>query len=118
MNSDDMRKRTKAFALRIIRLAGELPNDHVGDILGRQVLRSGTSIGSNYREALRGSSHRHFITLIETALRESDETSYWLELLTESGMIEPDRLADLLRESGELTAILAATARTAKHRKE
>ncbi|MCE9555341.1 MAG: four helix bundle protein [Planctomycetes bacterium] len=118
MNSNDMRERTKAFALRVIRLASELPNDRVSDILGRQVLKSGTSVGANYREALRGSSRRHFTTLSEIALREADESSYWLELLSESGVIKPNRLTDLLRESGELTAILAATVRTAKRRKE
>ncbi|MCE9554088.1 MAG: four helix bundle protein [Planctomycetes bacterium] len=118
MNSNEMRQRTKAFALRIIHLAGELPSDRVGDVLGRQIHKSGTSVGANYREALRGSSHRHFTTLLETALRESDETSYWLELLSESGTIKQDRLTDLQRESGELTAILAATVRTAKRRKE
>ncbi|MDY0169322.1 MAG: four helix bundle protein [Thermoguttaceae bacterium] len=109
MNSDQLRNRTKQFALRVIKLAAAMPHTRAGDVLGRQILRSGTSIGANYREALRASSRRHFTTTLEIAIREADETLYWLELLGESGIVKPSRLSDLSRECDELIAILTAT---------
>jgi four helix bundle protein len=116
MNRDEMRSRTKQFALRIIRLSCALPRTREGDVLGRQVLKSGTSVGANYRESLRASSRRHFVTILETALREADEADYWLELLTESGLVKASRLGPLARECRELVAILSATVRTTKRR--
>ena len=116
MDSKELRKRTKQFALRIIRLTASLPAGRVGDVLGRQILKSGTSVGANYREALRASSKRHFISTAEIALREADETLYWLELLAESGTVKPTRLRALADEADQLVAILAATVRTAKKR--
>jgi four helix bundle protein len=116
LNQDDLRKRTKDFAVRVIRLASRLPAGRIGDILGRQIVKSGTSIGANYRESLRASSKRHFITIIEIAAREADETLYWLELLSEAGIIKRVRLGDLIQECNEFLAILIATARTAKRR--
>ena len=76
MDRDELRSRTKKFALRIIRLVSSLPRDKTGDILGRQLLKSGSSIGANYREALRASSKKHFISTVTIALREADETLY------------------------------------------
>ena len=114
MNSAELRNRTKKFALRVITLVSALPRNRVGDVLGRQILRSGTSIGANYREALRASSRRHFVTTLEIAIRESEETAYWLDLLAESNTIKPSRLCDLAKECGEWIAILTATVRTAK----
>jgi four helix bundle protein len=116
MNRDEMRSRTKQFALRIVRLSAALPNHREADVLGRQVLKSGTSVGANYREALRASSRRHFTTILETALREADETDYWLELLLESSVVKPNRLRPLMAECKELVAILSATVRTTKRR--
>ena len=116
MDSAELRKRTKNFALRIIKLAESLPRGRASDILGGQVLKAGTSVGANYREALRASSKRHFISILEIALREADETSYWLELLAESGIIKPARLGPLADEANQLIAILVATIRTAKKR--
>jgi four helix bundle protein len=116
MNRDDMRKRTKDFALRIIRLANALPNNRAGDVLGRQVLKSGTSIGANHREALRASSKKHFISTTKIVLREADETLYWLELLSESGIVRPSRLVGLMDECNQLVAIFAATIKTARRR--
>jgi four helix bundle protein len=118
MNRDEMRNRTKQFALRIIRLSAAIPKSREGNVLGHQILRSGTSVGANYRESLRASSARHFVTIVETALREADETIYWLELLSESQLVKPARLGDLAQECRELIAILSATARTAKRRLE
>ncbi len=114
MNSQELRKRTKQFALRIIKLSAALPRSRVGDVIGRQILKSGTSIGANYREALRASSRRHFATTLEIAVREADETMYWLELIAESNVVKPARLSDLIAECQSLLAILTATVRTTK----
>jgi len=109
MNSQELRDRTKQFAVRIVKLAAALPRNRVGDVLGRQIVRSGTSIGANYREALRASSRKHFATTLEIAIREGEETLYWLEILVESGLIKAARLSDLTTECRELVAILTAT---------
>jgi four helix bundle protein len=116
MNRDEMRNRTKQFALRIIRLSSAIPRTREGNVLGHQILKSGTSVGANYREAQRASSPRHFVTILETSLREADETDYWLELLSESALMKPSRLGNLAQECRELIAILSATVRTAKRR--
>ncbi|MFI4860584.1 MAG: four helix bundle protein [Phycisphaerales bacterium JB063] len=116
MDRDEMLTRTKDFAIRIIRLVAALPKDRQGDVLGRQLLKSGTSIGANYREAIHASSKRHFATTLEIAQREAHETLYWLELIKATGMIPSSRLDEIVQESRELLAILTASARTAKDR--
>jgi four helix bundle protein len=116
MDSKELQERTKRFALRIIKLVAALPQSRFGDVLGRQILKSGTSIGANYREALHASSRKHFITTLEIVLREADETLYWLELIQESGTIKPARLGPLTKECRELLAIFMATVRTSKGR--
>ena len=88
-----------------------------GQVLGRQVLRSGTSVGAQYREARRAKSVADFVSKIEGALQEIEETGYWLELLTESGLITSVATAPLLAEANELTAMLVASAKTAKKKK-
>jgi four helix bundle protein len=116
MPSVDLRERTKSFAKRTIQVVASLPRSSVGDVIGKQLLKSGTSIGANYREAQRASSKRHFVTTLEISLREADETLYWLELLAESDVISSQRLGPLTKECNELVAILAASIRTAKQR--
>lgn len=116
MDREQLRNRIKQFALRIIKLTSRLPQSRTGDVLGRQILRSGTSIGANYCEAMRASSKRQFVYIVEIAAREAGETLYWLELLSESRTIKPSLLAALVQECNELTAILTATARSAKRR--
>lgn len=113
MNRQELRQRTKAFALRIIRLVNSLPNNQVCWTLGKQLLKSGTSIGANYREATRASSRRHFATTLAIATREADESAYWLELLADSETVKPELLGDLRQECDELVAILAASVKTA-----
>jgi len=113
----DLRKRTKAFALRIIRLYSSLPTGAVAQTIGRQLLKSGTSVGAHYREAFRSRSTAEFISKIEGGLQELEETTYWLELLSEAGIIPEKRLADLCREAEELTAILTSAVLTSKRRK-
>jgi four helix bundle protein len=113
----EMADRTKKFALRIIRLVGALPENQVAWILGKQVLRSGTSIGANYREATRASTRKHFGSIMSVASREADETFYWLELLAESETVKSELLADLIFECNQLVAILTASVKTIQEKK-
>ena len=113
----DLGKRTKDFALRIIRLYAALPRTTEAQVIGKQVLRSGTSVGAQYREARRAKSDADFISKIEGALQELDETVYWLELLSESGIVKPDRLKPLLDECEELIAMFVTMAKNVKNRK-
>jgi four helix bundle protein len=110
----DLSTRTRQFALRIIRLYGALPNSVEGQVLGKQVLRSGTSVGAQYREALRARSTAEYISKVESGLQELEETGYWLGLLAESQIVPPRRLTELQRETDELTAILVSCVKTAK----
>lgn len=114
----DLRRRTKLFAMRIIKVYVSLPSTTLAQVLGRQLLRSGTSVGAHYREAFRARSTAEFISKIEGGLQELEETKYWLELLTDASVVPARRLADLCREAEELTAILTSAVRTAKRRKK
>lgn len=113
MQRREMVDRTKKLALRVIRLVSKLPKDDVGRIIGNQLLRSGTSVGANYREAARSATKKHFTSIMIIALREADETLYWLELLAESNTLKPSLLSDLMDECNQLVAILAASVKTA-----
>lgn len=110
----DLRNRTKTFALRIIRLYSVLPKTTEAQNLGKQMLRSGTSVGAHYREASRAKSTADFISKIEGGLQELDETDYWLELLGDTEIVSPTRLAELRAEANELIAIFVASVKTAK----
>jgi four helix bundle protein len=112
-----MKDRTKQYALRIIKVYSALPKTTEAQVLGKQVLRSGTSIGAHYREALRARSNAEYISKIETSLQELEETTYWLELLIDAGMMHHDRLQPLLDETRELTAIFVTCVKTAKAKK-
>lgn len=103
---EDLRARTKRFALAIISLYTKLPSSGAGQVMARQLLRSGTSVGAHYREACRARSDAEFISKIEGGLQELDETSYWLELLTESGSYRGDEGYQLIAEVDELIRIL------------
>jgi four helix bundle protein len=103
---NDLRDRTKRFALRIIRLSTSLNNSREADVIGRQVLRSGTSVGAQFREAYRAKSKADYISKLTGAIQELDETQYWLELLIESGIMKKDLLEPLNQESEELLAII------------
>jgi len=113
----DLRQRTKKFALRIIRLCSSLPKTGAAQVIGRQLLRSGTSPGAHYREACRARSRAEFVSKIEGGLQELEETSYWLELLTDSRIVPAARLTSLRQETQELLAIFASSAMTAKKAK-
>ncbi len=111
----DLKVRTKAFALRIIRLYSRLPRtDTVAQVLGKQVLRSGTSVGANYREASRGRSKAEFTSKIGDCLKEIEETEYWLELLIDGGCVAREKMAGLLDETRQLLAIFTTIDKNSK----
>ena len=112
----DLRQRTKQFALRIIKLYVSLPGRGVTSVLGTQVLKAGTSVGAHYREAQRAKSNADFISKIEGALQELDETTYWLELLADGNIVKASRLESLLQEANELMSILVTIAKRVKAR--
>lgn len=114
---EDTRSRTKAYALRIIKLFGALPGDTVSQVLGKQVLRSGTSVGANYREASRSRSDAEFVAKIGDCLKELDESAYWLELLVESETIPKNRLSNLIDETDQLLAIFTTISKNVKARR-
>ncbi|MCU0339179.1 MAG: four helix bundle protein [Spirosomaceae bacterium] len=114
----DLKLRTKQFSLRVIKLVQSLPNDKVSDVLGKQLIRSGTSVGANYRSACRAKSQADFINKIHICEEEADESSYWMELLAESELMPLNRLENLMKESNELTAIFSASVLTAKQNKK
>lgn len=109
--------RTKQFAIAIIRLYARLPKSTVAQVLGRQLLRSGTSVGAQYYEAIHAKSIADFISKIEGALQEIEETRYWLDLLVESGTIPLPAIVEIRSESSELIAMLVASVRTAKKKR-
>ena len=114
MEAEELKRRTKTFAIRIIRLVEALPNTSTARVIGNQLLRSGTSVGANYRAACRARSQAEFISKIGVVEEEADESVYWLELLIEAAVLPPTKVQDLLDEANELTAIFAASGRTAK----
>jgi four helix bundle protein len=114
MSNQDLKQRTKRFALDIIAFFEALPKDETSRVLGRQLLRSGTSVGANYRAAKRSKSNADFINKMTIVEEEADECGYWLELLTESGKVSQPKTAALLKESDELVAITVASINTAR----
>lgn len=110
----DLRERTTLFALRVIRMFVALPNTEEARVMGKQALRSGTSVGANFREAHRSRSKAEFIAKVGDCLKELDETSYWLELLTRSGTVPAPKLESLQDETQQLLAILTTISKNAK----
>jgi four helix bundle protein len=117
MNQEEMKKRTKLFALDIIKLVESLPKDRTSEVLGRQLLRSGTSVGSNYRSACRAKSIADFISKMGIVEEEADESLYWMELLIEAGIKVNMKMEALMIEAGELIAITVASIITARKSK-
>lgn len=113
----DLIDRTKKYALRIIKLYSALPKDTVSQTLGKQLLRSGTSVGANYREGHRGRSKAEFIAKLGDSLRELEESAYWLELLEEANIFPVERLAELMDETNQLTAIFVTIIKKARESK-
>jgi four helix bundle protein len=117
MNADEMKQRTRAFALRVIRLVEALPKTKTADVVGKQLLRCGTSVGANYRASCRAKSPADFIAKMGIVEEEADETIYWIEMLIESGLIEKDRVAGLLDEANQIVAIVVSSIKTARSHK-
>ena len=115
--SEDLKVRTKNFAIRIIRLFALLPKTTEAQVVGKQVLRSGTSVGAQYREAQHAKSDADFISKIEGGLQELEETTYWLELLEEIQLFNSTKLAPIRQETKELTAIFVTIVKKVKSRK-
>ncbi len=114
MTRDDMKTRTKAYANRVVKLCQALPKDWVAKTLGSQLLRSGTSVGANYRAVCRAKSTADFVNKLRIVEEECDESLFWMELLVDSDIISAKRLEKLMIEANELLAIVVASAKTAR----
>ena len=112
--AEDLKTRTKRFTLRVIRLYGALPKSAEAQVLGKQMLRSGTSVGAHYREGVRARSTAEFISKLEGGMQELEETSYWFELILESGIVTENKMEDLMNEANELMAILTTIVKKTK----
>jgi four helix bundle protein len=116
MNKKEFQDRTKKLALRTARLVNHLPNSAQGQIFGRQLLRSSTSVAANYRAACRARSTAEFLSKLSIVEEEADESLFWLELITEAGLVRKELIADLLIETDEIISIIVASIRTARRR--
>ena len=113
MTETELKQRTKQFALRVLKLVSALPKTLEGRAIGSQLVRSGTSVGANYRAACRGRSKAEFISKLGTVEEEADESAYWLELIADGGLLPKPQVDPLRQEAAELTAIMAASRITA-----
>ncbi len=117
MNAEEMKDRTKQFALGVINLATSLPDIGIGRVIKNQLLRCGTSVGANYRAACRAKSTADFISKMGTVEEEADESMYWMELIVESGLMSEKQISDLYNEADEILSIVISSIKTAKRRK-
>jgi len=115
--NEDLKQRTKQFAIRIVRLFAALPNTTEAQVVGNQLLRSGTSVGAQYREAQHAKSDADFISKIEGSLQELEESTYWLEILDEMQLFESEKLRPIRQETKELTAIFVTIVKKVKSRR-
>jgi four helix bundle protein len=116
MDENLFKRRTKQLALRVIKAVEGLPKNRTADVIERQLIRSGTSIGANYRAAYRGKSTADVIAKLRIVEEEADESAYWMELLIESGLVSEARLSGLLQETNEILAMTVASIRTLQKR--
>ena len=114
MTPEQLKRRTKAFAVSIVKFAVSLPTDPITALLARQLVKSGTAVGANYRSSCRAKSRADFVAKLTTAEEEADETQYWLELLEEASIVRRDRVAALLDEAEQLVRIFVASIKTAR----
>ena len=114
MNPEDMKTRTRAFALRIIRLAESLPNTPTAKVIRNQMLRCGPAVGANYRASCRAKSKPDFISKMGTVEEEADETIYWMELLIDAEIVKKPRIDDLLDEADQILSIVVSSIKTAR----
>jgi len=118
MKQEELKQRTKAFALRVILLAEALPTTITGKTIANQIIRSGTSVAANYRAACRSRSNAEFTAKLGTVIEEADETAFWMEMITEAGILPKERVDSLLQEANELTAIFVASRKTVASHKQ
>jgi four helix bundle protein len=116
MNEQEFKDRTKKFGLRVIKAVEALPRTWAGEVLGKQLLRSATSVGANYRAACRARSAADIIYKLGIVEEEADESAYWMEMIVEAGLIPEQRLSDLLREANEILAMTVASIKTLRRR--
>ena len=109
-----MKERTKTYANRVVKLCSALPENWIARTLGKQLLRSGTSVGANYRAVCRAKSNSDFINKLRIVEEECDESLFWMELLVNNNFIRPARLAGLMKEADEILAIVVSSAKTAR----
>ena len=114
MTREEMKARTKTYANRIVKLCSALPGNWVAQTLGKQLLRSGTSVGANYRAVCRAKSSADFINKLRIVEEECDESLFWMELLVDNNLVKPARLKSLMTEADELLSIIVASAKTAR----
>lgn len=114
MSNDDLKTRTKNFALRIVKLVESLPNNQTARVIGNQLLRCGTSVAANYRAACRGRSKADFIAKMGIVEEEADESAFWIEMLIDTALLPENRVADLLDEAEQLTKIFVSSINTAR----
>jgi four helix bundle protein len=117
MNEGDLKLRTKKFALRIMKVSKALPKTEEGRVIGKQLIRCGTSVGANYRAVCRARSTAEFISKLGIVIEEADESGFWLELIVESGLMKKELIRDLLKEADEITAIMVASSNSASRKK-
>ena len=114
MTREEMKSRTKAYANRVVRVCAALSANWIAQTLGKQLLRSGTSVGANYRAVCRAKSTADFINKLRVVEEECDESLFWMELLVDNNLVKPSRLRDLMKEGNELLAIVVSSAKTAR----
>lgn len=114
MTKAEMKTRTKKYALRVIKVVQALPEDRVANVLGSQLLRSGTSVGANYRAACRAKSTADFVNKLKIVEEEGDESLFWMELLVESGITPQRKLGELMKEGDEIVAIVVSALKTTR----
>ncbi len=116
LTSEELRQRTKAFALRIIKLSESMPKSQAGYVIAKQVLRSGTSVGANYRAVCRARSRADFVSKLGIVVEEIDETLFWLELIVDAGFLPSSRMEAIINEANQLTSIFVAARKTSRTR--
>ena len=114
MTREEMKARTKAYANRVVKVCASLPAHWIAQTLGKQLLRSGTSVGANYRAVCRAKSNADFLNKLRVVEEECDESLFWMELLVDNRLVKGTRLRDLMKEGDEILAIIVASAKTAR----
>jgi four helix bundle protein len=117
MNAKDFKERSRQFAIRVISLVDALPQQRSADVLGKQLLRSATSVAANYRAACRARITAEFIAKMGIVEEEADESQGWIEMIADAGLVKKERVEELIKEAGELTAMTVASIKTARRNK-